>query len=118
VGDEWHLHLAVPLDLGYFSGHFPSTPVLPGVAQISWAQQLARAYIPELPAQFIAMEALKFQHLIRPGDRLHLTLRFDGEKGKLHFAFKNGDAPCSSGRMCLLDTGGQARPRTDFGTRP
>ena len=98
---EWHLELDVPLDLAHFSGHFPGTPVLPGVVQIDWAQHLARQLIGDLPAQFGGMEVLKFQQLVRPGDRLQLTLRFDAERGKLHFTFRNGDASCSSGRILL-----------------
>jgi 3-hydroxymyristoyl/3-hydroxydecanoyl-(acyl carrier protein) dehydratase len=47
------------------------------------------------------MEVLKFQQLVRPGDRLQLTLRFDAERGKLYFAFRNGEAACSSGRILL-----------------
>ncbi|WP_454256348.1 ApeI family dehydratase [Pseudomonas sp. Marseille-Q8238] len=98
---EWQLELDVPLDLAHFTGHFPRTPVLPGVVQIDWAQQLARRYIADLPARFAGMEVLKFQQLVRPGDRLQLSLRFDAERGKLYFAFRNGEAPCSSGRILL-----------------
>lgn len=97
---EWQLRLQVPLDLAYFSGHFPHAPVLPGVVQVDWAQQLARRYL-ALPPRFAGLEVLKFQQLIRPGDTLVLTLRFDAERGKLHFAYRNGDAPCSSGRILL-----------------
>lgn len=98
---EWHLELDVPLDLAHFSGHFPGTPVLPGVVQIDWAQQLARALIADLPPLFGGMEVLKFQQLVRPGDRLQLTLRFDAERSKLYFTFRNGEANCSSGRILL-----------------
>jgi 3-hydroxymyristoyl/3-hydroxydecanoyl-(acyl carrier protein) dehydratase len=45
------------------------------------------------------MEVLKFQQLVRPGDHLSLTLRFDQVRGKLHFAYRNGEAACSSGRI-------------------
>ncbi len=98
---EWHLELEVPLDLAHFTGHFPQTPVLPGVVQVDWAQQLARQYIANLPPRFAGMEVLKFQQLARPGDRLHLTLRFDAERGKLYFNYRHGDAACSSGRILL-----------------
>ncbi|OLU24186.1 acyl-CoA synthetase family protein [Pseudomonas sp. PA27(2017)] len=98
---EWHLELDVPLDLAHFSGHFPGTPVLPGVVQIDWAQQLARELITELPPLFGGMEVLKFQQLVRPGDRLQLTLRFDAERDKLYFTFRSGEANCSSGRILL-----------------
>lgn len=98
---QWHLDLVVPPDLAHFSGHFPKTPVLPGVVQIDWAIGLARELIEHLPPRFQGMEVLKFQQLARPGDPLHLTLRFDRERSKLHFAYRNGDAPCSSGRILL-----------------
>ena len=98
---EWQLQLLVPLDLAHFTGHFPQTPVLPGVVQVDWAQQLARQLIEELPARFCGMEVLKFQQLVRPGDRLQLSLRFDAERGKLYFAYRNGEAACSSGRILL-----------------
>ncbi len=98
---EWQLELVVPLDLAHFTGHFPQTPVLPGVVQIDWAQQLARSLIKDLPPRFSGMEVLKFQQLVRPGDQLQLTLRFDAARGKLYFAFRNGEAPCSSGRVLL-----------------
>lgn len=98
---EWVLTLQVPLDLAHFTGHFPQTPVLPGVVQVDWAQQLARQLIPHLPPRFAGMEVLKFQQLVRPGDTLQLTLRFDSERGKLYFAYHNGEAACSSGRILL-----------------
>lgn len=98
---EWQLELVVPLDLAHFSGHFPQTPVLPGVVQIDWAQQLARQLIKDLPPRFCGMEVLKFQQLVRPGDQLQLSLRFDAARGKLYFAFRNGEAACSSGRILL-----------------
>lgn len=98
---EWLLELDVPLDLAHFTGHFPQTPVLPGVVQVDWAQQLARRLITDLPPRFCGMEVLKFQQLVRPGDRLQLSLRFDAARGKLYFAFRNGEAACSSGRILL-----------------
>ncbi|UTW09527.1 acyl-CoA synthetase family protein [Pseudomonas benzenivorans] len=98
---EWQLQLEVPLDLAHFTGHFPQTPVLPGVVQIDWAQQLARQLIHDLPPRFAGMEVLKFQQLVRPGDRLQLSLRFDASRGKLYFAYRNGQAACSSGRILL-----------------
>lgn len=101
--DHWQLELGIPPDLAHFTGHFPQTPVLPGVVQIDWAIALARELIVDLPPRFQGMEVLKFQQLARPGDQLQLTLRFDRERGKLHFAYRNGEAPCSSGRILLGD---------------
>jgi acyl-CoA synthetase (AMP-forming)/AMP-acid ligase II len=100
VDDQLRLDLIVPLDLAHFTGHFPTTPILPGVMQVDWAINLAQRLLP-VPPRFAGMEVLKFQQLVRPGDHITLTLRFDNERGKLHFAYRNGDVPCSSGRILL-----------------
>ncbi|UCZ82017.1 AMP-binding protein [Pseudomonas sp. L5B5] len=97
---EWRLQLAIPPDLAYFSGHFPQTPVLPGVVQVDWALALGQQLL-ELPGRFAGMEVLKFQQLVRPGDRIQLNLRFDAQRQKLYFAYLNDGAPCSSGRIVL-----------------
>ena len=100
VEGEWSLQLAVPPDLAYFSGHFPQTPVLPGVVQVEWALSLGQQLM-KLPARFAGMEVLKFQQLVRPGDEIQLHLRFDPERSKLYFAYRNEAATCSSGRILL-----------------
>ena len=95
---QWTLNLSIPPDLAFFSGHFPKTPVLPGVVQVDWALGQQRL---DLPPRFAGMEVLKFQQLVRPGDAIELTLRFDRERQKLHFAYRNDTAACSSGRILL-----------------
>jgi acyl-coenzyme A synthetase/AMP-(fatty) acid ligase/3-hydroxymyristoyl/3-hydroxydecanoyl-(acyl carrier protein) dehydratase len=97
---EWSLRLAVTPDLAYFSGHFPTAPVLPGVVQVDWALSLGHQLL-DLPPRFVGMEVLKFQQLVRPGDEVQLHLRFDRERGKLYFAYRNDTAACSSGRIVL-----------------
>lgn len=97
---EWSLQLAVPPDLAYFSGHFPTAPVLPGVVQVEWALNLGQ-HLMNLPAKFTGMEVLKFQQLVRPGDEVQLHLRFDPVRSKLYFAYRNETATCSSGRILL-----------------
>ena len=102
---QWTLNLSIPPDLAFFSGHFPKTPVLPGVVQVDWALALGQQLL-DLPPRFAGMEVLKFQQLVRPGDAIELTLRFDRERGKLHFAYRNATAPCASGRILLEATCG------------
>lgn len=97
---EQCFRLEIPLDLAHFPGHFPTAPVLPGVVQVQWAQQLGRQVF-DLPPRFGGMEVLKFQQLLRPGDTCELALRWDAERGKLYFAFARGEAACSSGRILL-----------------
>ncbi|TMU79829.1 AMP-binding protein [Pseudomonas fluorescens] len=97
---ECSLQLSVPPDLAYFSGHFPKAPVLPGVVQVEWALNLGRQLL-NLTGPFAGMEVLKFQQLVRPGDEIQLHLRFDPERRKLYFAYRNDTATCSSGRILL-----------------
>ncbi|MFJ3446822.1 AMP-binding protein [Pseudomonas sichuanensis] len=98
--NQLQLRLAVPLDLPCFTGHFPQTPVLPGVVQLDWAIALAA---PLLAAnlRFAGMEVLKFQQLVRPGDALQLDLRFEPERGKLYFSYTRAGQACASGRILL-----------------
>jgi hypothetical protein len=104
VDGEWSLQLAVPPDLAYFSGHFPTAPVLPGVVQVEWALNLGQQFM-NLPGRFAGMEVLKFQQLVRPGDEVQLHLRYDAARAKLYFAYRNEAATCSSGRVLLEELG-------------
>nr|WP_225561538.1 hypothetical protein [Rhodanobacter sp. DHB23] len=92
--------MAVPADLDYFPGHFPQAPVLPGVAQVGWALQLAASHLGTSP-HCHEMEALKFQHIMQPGEHTTLVLRHDGARGRLHFAFHDGERQHSTGRLVL-----------------
>ncbi|VCU71370.1 Anthranilate--CoA ligase [Pigmentiphaga humi] len=95
---ERRYEVGIPLDLAFFSGHFPATPVVPGVAQIGWAYDTARRDVfPGL--DFGGVEVLKFQKLLRPGDVAELTLRWNEANAKLYFAFRLDGEPCSSGRI-------------------
>ena len=99
-GDGCTLQLRVPTDLAYFPGHFPQAPVLPGAVQVAWALRLAASRLGTSP-HCREMEALKFQRLLQPGDRVTLTLHHDGVRGKLHFAYREGGTAYSSGRLVL-----------------
>ena len=97
---QLRIRLCVPADLACFNGHFPKTPVLPGVVQIDWAIALAAPMLGSF-RRFIGMEVLKFQQLVRPGDMLDLALRFDHERSKLYFTYTCAGQACSSGRIVL-----------------
>lgn len=99
-GDSCTLQLRVPVELDCLPGHFPGTPVVPGVVQVGWVLALAA---PRLGCSAVCreMEALKFQRLLQPGDAVTLTLRLDRARGKLHFAYRIGETGGSSGRLVL-----------------
>ena len=94
----------LPLDasLAVFDGHFPQAAILPGVAQLDWAVQLAREVFP-LPARFLRMEALKFQRVARPGDRIRLDLEWLAERSTLVFRYVSEHGPHASGRVVFAD---------------
>jgi uncharacterized membrane protein len=94
------IDLELPLDLACFAEHFPEAPVLPGVLQVGWALSLAA---PRLGTSMTCrgMDALKFQRLLRPGDRTQLVLRHDTERGRLQFAYRMDGEPVSSAYLRL-----------------
>ncbi len=100
---QWTLALRIPLDLIYFPGHFPQAPILPGAVQVAWALAFATTRL-GTPLRCHVIEALKFQQLLRPGDRADLTLRHDLARHKLHFAYRYGEKAYSSGRLAWSAT--------------
>ncbi len=94
------LALHVPQDLLYFQGHFDQAPILPGVVQLDWALALGRRYF-DLPPDCVGMQALKFQHVIRPGNTVMLELEHDVNKNALTFRLHSAAGQHASGRMLL-----------------
>lgn len=88
----------IPLDLVYFAGHFADFPLVPGVVELQWVMELAARH-PWGQQTPITIENLKYQQFVRPHDLIHLELRQDTSKNKLHFSIKQGDASCASGRI-------------------
>lgn len=99
-GDTLVLELSLPLDLDCFSDHFPQAPVLPGVTQVDWAIDLAASRL-ATPRACRAIDQLKFQRLLRPGDIVELALRYDAARGRLHFVYRDAQAPYSSAHLQL-----------------
>ena len=94
----------LPLEpsLAVFDGHFTQAAILPGVAQLDWAVQLAREVFP-VPSRFLRMEALKFQRVARPGDLIRLDLDWQAERGMLVFRYTSVHGPHASGRVVFAD---------------
>lgn len=97
-GGSLVLDLRIPASLKYFPGHFPGTPILPGVAQIQWAVELARPRL-GLAARFHHMEVVKFKDLILPNQELQLHLDYHRASGRLRFSYRREETEYSSGRL-------------------
>jgi acyl-coenzyme A synthetase/AMP-(fatty) acid ligase len=94
------LDLHISTDLLYFQGHFPGTPILPGVVQLDWALTLGRQYF-NLPPVFLGMRALKFQNVIRPGSDIVLELKYEAASSALSFRLHSSIGQHASGRILL-----------------
>jgi acyl-coenzyme A synthetase/AMP-(fatty) acid ligase len=90
----------VPDDLAFFSGHFDSFPVVPGVAQLRWVLAAAQTLLGACP-RVRAIEALKFRQPLRPGARFELELRADGDRNCIRFRLWREDGEISAGRIVL-----------------
>ena len=93
----------VPYDLAIFLGHFPSLPIVPGVVQVDWAVNIARAHL-QLHGEFKGITATKFRRLVRPGMELALTLEHRPEPGELRFEYLLGHDLASTGRVFFRNT--------------
>lgn len=92
------LSLEVPAGLGWFDGHFPDEPILPGVAQIGWAIAYAREQF-GLDRDPQRIDRVKFLRTAGPGARLALELSRDGEH--VTWQLREGDELLSRGRLAF-----------------
>lgn len=94
-GDSLSCKLAIDASLPQFKGHFPGSPVLPGIAQVDWAVQLVKAW--DHPATDIEhLSRVKFIRPVLPGDELQLTIERRDE-GVYRYRFSAGQQDYSSG---------------------
>ncbi|NCT82765.1 MAG: AMP-binding protein [Comamonadaceae bacterium] len=90
------LTLLIDAALPQFDGHFPGHPILAGVVQIEWAELFGRERF-GIDGEFAGMEALKFQRVIAPGQRVTLSLSWTA--GKLGFRYHSEQGPHASGKL-------------------
>lgn len=96
--DQVELELFIPPDLLYFDGHFPTAPILPGVAQVDWAVAYARRCF-DLSGPFQSMAQIKFQQVITPAMSVRLMLTHLPAKSAAEFRYLSAAGAHSSGRI-------------------
>ena len=84
--------------LPWFGGHFPGTPILPGLAQVHIAERLAEELWAVRPGTH-NVSRLKFNRVIQPGETVELSLSFRQDTGKLTFKYTSADEQVSSGTI-------------------
>lgn len=92
------LSMSITRDLRVLDGHFPGTPVVPGVAQLDWAISWGREAF-GFTGPLKRLDALKFQRLMLPGDEVQLELEWNAERSTLSFKFSSPRGAYSSGKV-------------------
>jgi 3-hydroxyacyl-[acyl-carrier-protein] dehydratase len=80
----------VPVDSPWFQGHFPSEPILPGIALVHMAEQaiLKYAETKKERIKFAALRRVRFVQPVRPGDALSLNISSEDTGKETLFSFK------------------------------
>lgn len=97
------------------AGHFPGTPIMPGVLQIEAMAQTAcfialnaiGATDGNTLGYFTTMDKIRFTHMVKPGDTLELHVELVGQKMRLFkfhgFAIVNGTKVAEATFSAILD---------------
>ena len=86
--------------LEYFDGHMAGQPILPGIAQVHWAEAFGRRWLP-VTGRFHRLEGIKFQNVLLPYCEVEIRLDFNADSGKLEFCFESERGVHSRGRICF-----------------
>lgn len=99
------IDLVVPPEAYCLQGHFPSLPVVPGVAQIDWAVTFADRYLGTAIGGATDFR-VKFRSVLRPAVQVTLSLRrvdasaADG-RPRLTFEYRSPERLFSTGSIRL-----------------
>lgn len=86
--------LVFPPDAECFKGHFPSYPILPGVAQLYFVRHFARQAFADFPT-VATYRRLKFQKIVMPGREVSLEIVRRGAES-FSFSMTGATGACSS----------------------
>jgi 3-hydroxymyristoyl/3-hydroxydecanoyl-(acyl carrier protein) dehydratase len=94
----------VPEDYGYFEGHFPGYPILPGAAQLSeLIMPAVRRARPELGC-LRGMSRLKFLERVQPGQTVEVALSWRAAELTIAFELRRETIVCAAGRLTFTAT--------------
>jgi 3-hydroxymyristoyl/3-hydroxydecanoyl-(acyl carrier protein) dehydratase len=90
----------ITADSSWFDGHFPGSPILPGIAQVALIETLLRQVLD--PALVITeLRRVRFRQAIGPGAELRLTATPQAQPGRYLFKIELGGDLAASGLLCV-----------------
>ncbi|HSF41034.1 MAG TPA: hypothetical protein VLT87_14655 [Thermoanaerobaculia bacterium] len=93
--------IEIPAGSPFFSGHFPGSPILPGIVQLALA----------FPgAALLEIRSLKLRRPVGPGDRLSLDVGALDPEGVARFEIRRGEETVSQGVVRLGGSDGEPDP--------
>jgi 3-hydroxyacyl-[acyl-carrier-protein] dehydratase len=91
------IHWVVPVDHPAFAGHFPGTPILPGVVLLDVTLH-AMAEASGMEPDACEIGSVKFLSPAKPGDELEIRHDFQAN-GTIHFEIASGTRKIASGNI-------------------
>ena len=95
--------ILVPSGGGYFEGHFPGRPILPGVVELVLVLEALTRETGQ-PVSLQGIGFVRLRQLVLPGDRLELSAR-ELDSGLMRIDLKRDDVVVANGELILGNPG-------------
>ena len=89
---------------GFFQGHFPNNPIMPGVLQLEALAQCSAPVLMTMPefkgklTLYAGVDNVRFKNIVRPGDRFDMEIELQKVKGPVCKAHGKGSV---DGKICV-----------------
>ena len=89
---------------GFFQGHFPNNPIMPGVLQLEAMAQCSAPILLTMPqykgklALFAGLDNVRFKNIVRPGDKFEMHVELTKAKGPICKCHGVGSV---DGKVCI-----------------
>ena len=122
-GDELVTHVVALPGAIWFQGHFPSAPLLPGVAMLALVEESVAHYWPDALHPVLGIESfrrVRFRRRVEPGANLRVRVR-QSQPNALRFAIEMDGLAVCTGECSVVpqpSSEGSERSRVEMSTQP